>query len=624
MKNGRIAAAGLAAAMLLSTPVLAEEAAQREPVALRQDHSAYMQGMGQNRFGPQEHLTWAQVCTIIYNLMEDQSMGQSPSAFTDVTEGQWYYQAITTLASRGILQCDGGALHPDSDITRGEFAVLTVGLVGVDEAASSSFTDVASDSQQYAAISTATKQGWLQGFPDGSFRPEEPLTRAQATAVFNRILGRSIDPELKAQQRDLTRFSDVTGDWYYGDVMEATVSHEASEQNGEEHWTKFAHTYTLVFQDGGQSTTLYIPEGETIPQIPASGGVHWLASNGSVANLGGEVTGSATYQAQYAPSLKTAHDQYVKGYPDGSFQPGGQVTRAEAAQMLYGMLEDQSRGSFACAYDDVDQGMWYYEPVTTLASRGLLTSGGSFRPDDAMTRGEYVEMLTRLTAYTTGGSFTDVASTDSVYAAVSTAAGKGWVEGYPDGSFQPDGHLTRAEAVTVMNRILGRTGDGATEQEMDARYTFSDAPKYEWYYKAVMEAAVSHSFTASGAEERWSTYTHTYSNPVSWEDSASVVSAASITQSVGCVYGGDFTHNYNWDYSTAKKEQFVNGQGYSSKTSWLAWINLQNQKVYLFTGKQGSWTLDKTFICGSGSPKTPTPVGLTYVTYRQSLWDFGK
>lgn len=624
MKKGTLMAAGLAAAVLLSSPVLAAEEQSREPVALRQDHSAYMQGMGQDKFGPQEHLTWAQVCTIIFNLMEDQSMGQEPSSFTDVAQDQWFYQAITTLASRGILQCDGGELHPDSEITRGEFAVLVVGLVGVDDSASSSFTDVAADASQYPYISTATSHGWLRGFEDGSFRPEECLTRAQATAVFNRILGRSLDPALDADQRDLSRFVDVTGEWYYGDVMEATVSHDATVQDGEEHWSNYSHTYTLTFQDGDQTSKVLVPEGKQLSQIPSTGGVHWLTGNGSVASLGGTVTASGTYRALYAPSLKTAHDQYVKGYPDGSFQPNGQVTRAEAAQMLYGMLADQSRGSFPCGYDDVGEGMWFYDAVTTLASRGLLTSGGSFRPNDPMTRGEYVEMLTRLTAYVSGGSFTDVSAEDPNYAAVSTAAGKGWVQGYEDGSFRPDGHLTRAESVTVMNRILGRVGDSAAEQEMDERYTFTDAAKGEWYYQAVMEAAVSHSFTSGGSGESWSSYSRAYNGSVSWEDSASVVAAASITQSVGCVYNGDFTHSYNWDYSTAKKEQFVNGQGYSSKTSWLAWVNLQNQKVYLFTGKQGNWKLEKTFICGSGSPKTPTPTGVTYVTYRQSLWDFGK
>ena len=124
----------------------ADAAPGREPAALRTDHGSYMSGFGQGRFGPQEKLTWAQVCKVIYNLLEDTSKGNQPCSFTDVQPGVWYYEPVTVLASRGILQCDGGALEPNRFISRGDFAVLVSGLVGVDESAECSFTDVPADS----------------------------------------------------------------------------------------------------------------------------------------------------------------------------------------------------------------------------------------------------------------------------------------------------------------------------------------------------------------------------------------------------------------------------------------------------------------------------------------------
>ncbi len=89
---------------------------------------------------------------------------------------------------------------------------------------------------------------------------------------------------------------------------------------------------------------------------------------------------------------------------------------------------------------------------------------------------------------------------------------------------------------------------------------------------------------------------------------------------VSCVYKGNYTSSYNIDYSTEIKEAFINGQGYSSRTEYLAWINLATQKVNIFKGKKGDWELIKTFRCATGAKSTPTPVGVTYVTYKQNAW----
>ncbi|MBR5229176.1 MAG: S-layer homology domain-containing protein [Firmicutes bacterium] len=91
-------------------------------------------------------------------------------------------------------------------------------------------------------------------------------------------------------------------------------------------------------------------------------------------------------------------------------------------------------------------------------------------------------------------------------------------------------------------------------------------------------------------------------------------------QTVSCVYAGDYTSSYNIDYSTEIKEAYINGKGYSSKTQYLLWVNLATQKVNVFTGSEGDWELIKTFRCASGAKSTPTPTGVSYVTYKQNGW----
>ncbi len=101
---------------------------------------------------------------------------------------------------------------------------------------------------------------------------------------------------------------------------------------------------------------------------------------------------------------------------------------------------------------------------------------------------------------------------------------------------------------------------------------------------------------------------------------AEAAAAQNLLTEVSCVYRGNYTKAYNKDYTTQLKTDFVNGNGYSSKTDYLIWINLGTQKVNIFEGSTGKWKLLKTFRCASGAPSTPTPKGVTYITYKQTNW----
>jgi hypothetical protein len=606
------------------TPEEPEEPAV--PSQLRQDHSAYMQGVGGGYFSPDGELKWEEACQILYNLLEDQSMGTED--YPNISAGQWYYQAVVTLASRGILE--NSNISIGTAITRAEFTDLVVGLVGVDTSATCSFTDLTESHRYYAAVATAVRKGWIQGNPDGTFQPDAPLTRAQAVTILNRVLGRSMDAALLRQAKDLRAFRDVSSSyWGYGAILEATIDHEATQsQDGSETWSSYTHSYAVSFTYSGKTVTELVYEGEYPQSIPTkdAGGktiTHWiLPANGQIVDPASvPVYEAASYTAWYAPSLITSHTQYIEGLANGTFQPDAKLTRAEAVQLVYRLLDNPTAGPYPQTFYDEGGGKWYTQALAMLSSLGLVTSNCYFRANDTMTRGEFVELVTRLVPYTSGtSSFSDVKAGDANYQAIVTAAAKGWINGYSDGTFRADEGLTRAQAVKILNQILGRTGDSTTESQMDSRYTFPDVSKSHWAYNAIMEAATTHTFTWKNGTESWSGYTHNYSGTVNWESSDSVVQAARITNTVTSTYGGDFTHNYNVDYSTGLKEKLINQWGYSSDTNYLVWISRQNQKVYVFNGSKGKWTLTKTFICGTGALSTPTPVGLTKTTYKETGW----
>ncbi|MDO4173339.1 MAG: S-layer homology domain-containing protein [Eubacteriales bacterium] len=488
-----------------------------EGVQLRTDHAAYMQGYADGSFGPNEQLTWAQICSIVYHRLQDQTMGSHPYTYTDVRADAWYYQAISVLASQGILSCDGGAFHPNQLITRGEFVQLAVGFSGIEEDATCSFTDVDPDDPYYSAIATAVQKGWINGFADGTFRPNDALTRVQAVSVFNSLFGRHMDETIVETAPDTLRtFIDVAPEaWYYNQVMEATIDHDGvTDADGVETWRSYTHSYPITLRYSGISQTQNVYEGNTPQQIPKRDNdgkliTHWLTTDGSIADVENTaVYQPAEYTAWYAPELKADHIQYVYGYGDGTFGPNDALTRAQACMLLYSLLEDQTKGTANCTFTDVGPDSWYYRPITVLASKQIISGGGAYRPKDEMKRGEFVEMVARLTSYTFDGTaFPDVPKDHPYYNAIATAVANGWVSGFDDGNFYPDRSLTRAQAVTILNKVAKRTGDAKTAQLLDSQYIFTDVKKSFWGYTAIMEAATTHTYRMSYGDEVWMNYT---------------------------------------------------------------------------------------------------------------------
>ncbi|MCD8197122.1 MAG: S-layer homology domain-containing protein [Lachnospiraceae bacterium] len=237
-------------------------------------------------------------------------------------------------------------------------------------------------------------------------------------------------------------------------------------------------------------------------------------SGSSDSSVGGSGSKTATTAA-----AGEQHSAYIVGYPDGTFGPELGMTRAEAAAIFARLLAAKNGESIAAgaatAYTDVDSGAWYSGYIAYLSAYGIIygIGDGTFAPDNAITRAEFTAMAVRFFS-TYGGTaestkqytgFKDVSSDCWALDYIKEAVCDGWVQGYDDGTFRAEANITRAEVVTVVNRLLSRTAD---ESYISKYYytltTFSDLTSKHWAYYAVLEAANGHTAKTSGGSESWS------------------------------------------------------------------------------------------------------------------------
>ena len=228
-----------------------------------------------------------------------------------------------------------------------------------------------------------------------------------------------------------------------------------------------------------------------------------------------------TLDTQPIDKLKVSikHGIYIEGYPDGSFGPERGMTRAEAATIFARLLEEKNGDNISTVartkFDDIPAHAWYSGYVKYLNNHGVAygKTKTTFAPDEAITRAEYTALAVRFfEVYGDGSaeimekykSFDDVSEGDWAASYIQAAAKYGWVNGYEDGSFHPSRQITRAEVVTLTNRLLGRSADEAYVQEhLRQLNTFHDLSKRHWAYYEVMESANAHT-AVLGKNETWS------------------------------------------------------------------------------------------------------------------------
>ena len=203
------------------------------------DHFAYVQGYPDGTVKPAGNITRAETAAILFRLMDDASRKtyySTKSGFRDVASGSWYNTYVATLNNAGVItDSSNGYFRPNEAITRAELAAMLANFTETTGAANY-FNDVSAKYWAANAIAICAKLGWINGYPDGTFRPDKNVTRAELMAMINRATGRapkSADAFLPGMKTWIDNTSDK---WYYLDVQEATNSHSYTVK-GSETWT---------------------------------------------------------------------------------------------------------------------------------------------------------------------------------------------------------------------------------------------------------------------------------------------------------------------------------------------------------------------------------------------------
>ena len=207
------------------------------------------------------------------------------------------------------------------------------------------------------------------------------------------------------------------------------------------------------------------------------------------------------------------HFAYIVGYPDGNVKPSGNITRAEVATIFFRLLTEDVRTANSTqsnSLSDVSRGQWFNHAISTLSSMGIVKGNpdGTFDPDAPITRAEFAAIAARFDDKNTNNTtnFSDIAA-HWAKDEIGVAANKGWINGYPDSTFRPDQYITRAEAMTLVNRVLNRLPE-KSEDLLDDMIKWPDnADASVWYYLAVQEATNSHDYSDKSDADKYEKWT---------------------------------------------------------------------------------------------------------------------
>ena len=237
-------------------------------------------------------------------------------------------------------------------------------------------------------------------------------------------------------------------------------------------------------------------------------------SSGDDGNGGGKKEEKPTVEIKDDDALglnNTDHFAYIVGYGNGEVRPQNSITRAEVASIFFRLLEDDVRDANYTRqnkFTDVSNDAWYCSAVSTLSAMGIISGypDATFRPNASITRAEFAAIATRfdVNGDKTPASFNDIAD-HWAKDEIAVAANNGWVNGYEDGSFRPQNKITRAETMSLVNRVLNRKPETAEDLlENMAKWT-DNADTNAWYYLAVQEATNSHyyEYKENSQYEKW-------------------------------------------------------------------------------------------------------------------------
>ena len=285
--------------------------------------------------------------------------------------------------------------------------------------------------------------------------------------------------------------------------------------------------YTLHYESNGgtsykdenysSGTTVTLDKAPTRESYTFTGWYADKALTDKITNV--KMTGNKTvyagWEATGVPDMLNGDDHYayVVGYSDGTVRPNANISRAEVATIFFRLLKEEVRdGNLTTEniFADVTNGQWHNKAISTMAKLGIVKGrrADSFDPDASITRAEFAAICARFNTkpVENSGSFSDI-SGHWAENEIERAAAFGWISGYPDGTFHPDARITRAEAMTMINRVLCRMPQSESDL-LDSMVTWPDNKPSDWHYLAVQEATNSHDFNRQGeVGESWTKLT---------------------------------------------------------------------------------------------------------------------
>ncbi len=209
------------------------------------------------------------------------------------------------------------------------------------------------------------------------------------------------------------------------------------------------------------------------------------------------------------PKHLERHEEYIAGYPDGTVRPDGKITRAEVSAIFARLTENSAPANYSTKFSDVLAYDWFCDSVMKLSNKDIIKGypDGTFKPNKSITRAEFAVIASKYIKNPKAAdeTFSDVPMNHWAKDAIAMVKAEGWISGYTDGTFKPDAPITRAEAVSIVNRMFDRAADGEFVREHGFEIKkFNDLTDKHWAYYDIMEAVHTHDYERIDKRtERW-------------------------------------------------------------------------------------------------------------------------
>lgn len=297
-------------------------------------------------------------------------------------------------------------------------------------------------------------------------------------------------------------------------ITEPYANNATVTLKGKDTFTRSGYTFSSWNTQADGKGTSFKPNDKVIVDNIESNDLYAIWTKNSGGSGGGGRKPTVTISDDVPTGLNgDDHYAYIVGYPNGNVEPNGNITRAEVATIFFRLLTEEVRTANSTqsnSLSDVTRGQWFNHAVSTLSSMGIVKghNDGTFAPNAPITRAEFAAIAARFDDKNTDTSskFTDIAS-HWAKNEIGIAANKGWINGYPDDTFRPNQYITRAEAMTLVNRVLNRLPENSSDL-LDSMIKWPDnSDASAWYYLAVQEATNSHAYSDKSKDdkyEKWS------------------------------------------------------------------------------------------------------------------------